>query len=137
MVDSVNMIENGTAPRLSQDGMPGASYDPLLKKENVRLDLSKPARAVHNFIRGCDRVPGAWIVVEGQQVSLFGSTCKGAVDTTSLRVLTEFKAEGCDATHLVCPDGVYLCCGDGLYTFVDKVEVDKKSIPAAKFLQPE
>ena len=31
-----------------------------------QLDLNMPARDIHNFIRGNDKVPGAWITINGE-----------------------------------------------------------------------
>lgn len=74
MLEAVNLIEQGQAPRLIQSE-DGASYDPMLnKKELTELKLDElSGKQLHNFIRGCDTVPGAWIRIDGQTVKLFGS----------------------------------------------------------------
>lgn len=40
----------------------------------AKIDWSKSQREVHNFIRGNDRVPGAWTIINGQKMTLFGSS---------------------------------------------------------------
>jgi methionyl-tRNA formyltransferase len=37
------------------------------------VNFNQSAQAIHNFIRGMDSAPGAWTVLEGQNVKLFGS----------------------------------------------------------------
>ena len=137
MVEAVKMIEDGTAPHISQEGMPGASYEPIMKKELAALDLTKSAQEVHNFIRGCDRVPGAWLLLGGEQVTVFGSAFAGAtVDVASLKVLKEVAFDGVAATQpgRVCADGLLLQCGDGQFVRVDKVEYRKKTVNGSAFL---
>lgn len=72
MAEAVNLIAEGKAPKITQPEE-GASYEPLLnKKELYKLHLDKMTGAeIHNFIRGCDKVPGAWIKLEGQCVKLY------------------------------------------------------------------
>src|SRR5699024_10467954 len=74
VAEAVNLIDNGRAPKLVQP-TEGASYEPLLNKpELYRLDLDHlTGQQVHDFIRGCDTLPGAWISIDGQRVKLFGS----------------------------------------------------------------
>ena len=74
MLEAVNLIEQGQAPRMIQSE-DGASYDPMLnKKELTELKLDElSGKQLHNFIRGCDTVPGAWIRIDGQTVKLYGS----------------------------------------------------------------
>ena len=74
VVEAVNLIDQGKAPKITQPEE-GASYEPMLnKKELTRLNLAQmTGREIHNFIRGCDKVPGAWISLDGQAVKLYGS----------------------------------------------------------------
>lgn len=32
----------------------------------LQVNLAQPAEAIHNWIRGHDKVPGAWTVIGGQ-----------------------------------------------------------------------
>lgn len=59
------MIEAGTAPSIVQTEE-GATYDPMVKKTTVQINWNQPALKIHNFIRGCDKVPGAWGVIDGE-----------------------------------------------------------------------
>lgn len=74
-VEAVNLIAAGKAPRITQPEE-GASYEPYItvKPELAEIDWTKSQREVHNFIRGNDSVPGAWTVINGEKVSLFGSS---------------------------------------------------------------
>jgi formyltetrahydrofolate dehydrogenase len=70
----VSLIAEGKAPKIPQPEE-GASYEPMLNKKEssmVRLD-ELTGQQLHNFIRGCDKVPGAWITLDEQEVKLYGS----------------------------------------------------------------
>jgi len=70
VLESVDLIAAGTAPRLPQDESQ-ATYDPLCRDEHARVDWSRPVAEVHNLIRGCDPQPGAYVVRAGEKVRLY------------------------------------------------------------------
>jgi methionyl-tRNA formyltransferase len=70
VLESVDRIAAGTAPRIPQDASK-ASYDPLCRDEHARVDWSSPAADVYNLIRGCDPQPGAYVVRGGEKVRLY------------------------------------------------------------------
>lgn len=72
VLESVALIEAGTAPRLVQDERL-ASYEPLCRDPHARVDWSRPATSVHDLIRGCDPQPGAYTTAAGAQVRLYES----------------------------------------------------------------
>ena len=38
-----------------------------------QIDWNQPAQKIHDFIRGMDKVPGAWTEIDGQVCIIFGS----------------------------------------------------------------
>jgi methionyl-tRNA formyltransferase len=50
-----------------------ASYAPILKKENGRIDWSNPAQQIHDLIRGFQPWPGAHTSFRGQSLHLWRS----------------------------------------------------------------
>ena len=74
MAEAVNLIAEGKAPRVVQSEE-GASYEGMLnKKESSMLKIDElTGEQLHNFIRGCDKVPGAWIKLDDQEIKLYGS----------------------------------------------------------------
>ncbi|XP_032698674.1 cytosolic 10-formyltetrahydrofolate dehydrogenase isoform X2 [Lontra canadensis] len=65
MVQAVRLITEGKAPRLPQPEE-GATYEGIQKKETAKINWEQPAEAIHNWIRGNDKVPGAWTEACGQ-----------------------------------------------------------------------
>eukprot|EP00058_Branchiostoma_floridae_P001935 XP_002587423.1 hypothetical protein BRAFLDRAFT_129324 [Branchiostoma floridae] len=83
MAEAVQLIADGKAPRIPQSE-DGATYEPMLKKkESVQINWDQTGEALHNFIRGNDKLPGAWTTINGEgqrnytppslQVTLYGS----------------------------------------------------------------
>ena len=72
MVESVELVEQGTAPRIMQDESQ-ATYEAIFKGEHAAIDWSKPGRQVYDLIRGCTPQPGAATTIKGQQVEFFES----------------------------------------------------------------
>jgi len=70
VLDSVQLIAEGRAPREAQDERL-ATYDPLLGDGHATIDWSRPQAEVHNLIRGCDPQPGAHTTWRGARLRLF------------------------------------------------------------------
>lgn len=70
LLEAVDMVKGGTAPRVPQDESQ-ATYEPLLNDEHTAIDWAKPAREVYNLIRGCNPQPGAHTTLNGEQLRIF------------------------------------------------------------------
>jgi len=83
LLEAVDLVRAGTAPRISQDESL-ATYEGPCERDNARLDWAKPWRQVYDLIRGCDPAPGAWTTFEGQALQVFGATPLPARDRAGL-----------------------------------------------------
>ena len=72
LIESVDLVANGNAPRIAQDETQ-ATYEGWCGSRDAQVDWSQNADTVHNLIRGCDPQPGAWSTLNDEKVSLFGS----------------------------------------------------------------
>jgi methionyl-tRNA formyltransferase len=70
MVEAVDMVRNGTAPRTVQDES-NATYEGWCRAENVIIDWTKPVGEIYNMIRGSDPSPGAGTTLDGKKVQFF------------------------------------------------------------------
>jgi methionyl-tRNA formyltransferase len=70
MIEAIELIENGGAPRIVQDESK-ATYEPICRDEHAKVDFSKPAHEVHNLIRGCDPQPGSFAAIDGRRIRLY------------------------------------------------------------------
>lgn len=70
MLEAVNMVRDGTAPKLPQDPDAG-SYEGWCGKDEVKIDWNEPVDKVFDLIRGANPQPGAWTVVNGKELKIF------------------------------------------------------------------
>ncbi|XP_056444110.1 mitochondrial 10-formyltetrahydrofolate dehydrogenase [Gadus chalcogrammus] len=129
MVESVQLIADGKAPRVVQSEE-GASYEGIQKKSNAKVNWAQPAEAIHNWIRGHDKVPGAWTVIDGQNVTLYGSSLLSGTPADG----QPLEVEGLATPGLVTKTGLVLHGSDGKALLVKSLQFeDGKMIPASKF----
>ncbi|KAM6896473.1 mitochondrial 10-formyltetrahydrofolate dehydrogenase [Lycodopsis pacificus] len=129
MVESVQLIADGKAPRIPQTEE-GASYEGIQKKSNSKVNLAQPAGAIHDWIRGHDKVPGAWTVVDGLSVTLYNSSMlRGSVPAGQ-----PLEIEGASQPGLVTKNGLVLYGSDGKALLVKNLQFeDGKMITASKY----
>ena len=72
MVESVDLVRDGNAPKLAQDEAL-ATYESWWRKDDAEIDWSRPLAEVYNFIRGSNPRPGAWTTIGGEQVEILDS----------------------------------------------------------------
>lgn len=102
VVRTVGLIESGDYSLEKQDNA-AATPAPKLHRDNCRIDWSRPAEEVHNFIRGLSPWPGAWTMMNNAQLKLLRSRV-GTPETepaTPGTVITNDQ----NALSIVCGDG--------------------------------
>ncbi len=72
LIESVEFVANGKAPRIEQDESL-ATYESWCGNADGRIDWDLDVGTIHNLIRGCDPRPGAWAQWDDERVRLFGS----------------------------------------------------------------
>jgi methionyl-tRNA formyltransferase len=70
MVEAVQLIKRGLAPRIPQDDSK-ATYEPPCDDRVASVDFEKPINDIYNFIRGCDPQPGAYTTFKGKRVRFY------------------------------------------------------------------
>ncbi len=121
---TVEQIEQGTAGRTRQDAAQ-ATYAPMLSKELSPMDWSRPARALHDQVRGLIPWPAAAAELGGVRCKVFAS--RVCPETTSAPPGTVVQAD---------KKGLRVACGGGTVLELCQIQPDgKKQLPAAAFLQ--
>lgn len=69
IVECLDLLENGTAPRIPQDNEK-ATYCQLLTREDERILWDKSGFAIHNQIRSLSTEPGAYTYFQGTPFKL-------------------------------------------------------------------
>lgn len=126
----MRLIAEGKAPRLPQPEE-GATYEGIQKKETAKINWEQSAEAIHNWIRGNDKVPGAWTEACGQKLTFFNST----LNTAGL--VPEGEALPIPGAHqpgIVTKAGLILFGNDDRMLLVKNIQLeDGRMIPASRF----
>ena len=118
MMESIELVRDGNAPRVVQDPDDG-SYEGWCRKDDVQIDWSKGTDEVYNLIRGANPQPGAWTTFNGNEVKIFDSR--------------KADASGEPGSLLSIDDGgAVIATGDGAIR-VMKVRADAGKLAAADY----
>ncbi|XP_059792788.1 mitochondrial 10-formyltetrahydrofolate dehydrogenase isoform X3 [Balaenoptera ricei] len=129
MVEAVQLIADGKAPRIPQSEE-AATYEGIQKKENAEISWDQSAEALHNWIRGHDKVPGAWTEINGQVVTFYGSSLLNS----SIPPGEPLEIKGAKKPGLVTKSGLVLFGNDGKALMVRNLQFeDGKMIPASQY----
>uniref|UniRef100_A0A8D2GQH0 10-formyltetrahydrofolate dehydrogenase n=1 Tax=Urocitellus parryii TaxID=9999 RepID=A0A8D2GQH0_UROPR len=129
MVEAVQLIADGKAPRVPQP-QEGATYEGIQKKENAEISWDQSAEVLHNWIRGHDKVPGAWSEINGQMVTFYGSSLL----SSSVPPGEPLEIKGAKKPGLVTKNGLVLFGNDGKTLMVKSLQFeDGKMIPASQY----
>ncbi len=72
ILESIDLIKEGKAPRISQDEAQ-ATYEPPCDDRVAGIDWSKPAQELYNLVRGCDPQPGAYTLFKDEKVRFYAA----------------------------------------------------------------
>ncbi len=70
MMDAVDLVRDGKAPKIPQDDSQ-ATYESWCKKSDVEIGWNKPVGEVYNLIRGANPHPGAWTTFDGKKLDIY------------------------------------------------------------------
>jgi methionyl-tRNA formyltransferase len=105
MLESVDLVKAGKAPRIKQDESQ-STYEGRCGADNARIDWGKPWRQIHNLIRGCNPAPGAWTTLDGKTLQVFEAKPLPARDPKGIAgKMGEIVAVEADGFTVVCADG--------------------------------
>ena len=93
MVEAVELVRNGTAPRTVQDDSK-ATYEGWCRAENVVIDWSKPVQEIYNMIRGGDPSPGSGTTFDGKAIQFFKAGRVDGDTATRAGEVTEVTEDG-------------------------------------------
>ena len=124
LVETVKKIEDGTACRTPQDAAQ-VTYAPMLSRELSPMDWNKPARALHDQVRGLIPWPAAVAELGGVRCKVFSTAVCG--ESTSAAPGTVVQAG---------KKGLKIACGGETVLEILELQPDgKKRMAASAFLQ--
>jgi len=122
MVEAMEKLEANGLP-LTPQPEEGVLYAAKIDKGETRIDFSKPARDVHNHIRGLSPFPGAW----------FEAEIGGKPER--VKVLASEISQGSGEAATVLDDALTVACGDGAVRLLKLQKAGGKPLAAADFLR--
>jgi methionyl-tRNA formyltransferase len=123
ILDSLWGLDRGEISPRPQD-QEKASYAPILKKEDGRIEWTRTAQQIYNRVRGFTPWPGAYTTFRGQTCHLWARPERGAA------------ADGRVALGEIIPSTkeVYIVCGEGTCLRLESVQLEgRKRISAREF----
>ena len=125
MMESVDLVKAGKAPRIKQDESL-ATYEGRCLAENAKIDWGKPWRQIDRLIRGCNPAPGAWTTLNGKTLQVFDVKPLPAKDP---------KGIGGKIGEIVdiAADGFSVACADGRVKIMRVKPADGGKVAAADF----
>ena len=93
ILEAVDMVRNGTAPRVAQDESQ-ATYEGWCRAGDVVIDWSRPAGDIYNLIRGSDPSPGAGTTFGGEKLRFYNAELRDHEGSTEPGEVTELTDQG-------------------------------------------
>jgi methionyl-tRNA formyltransferase len=122
MVHALSALEGGGLDcRPQAEG--GVTYAEKIDPAETRIDWSRPAREVHNLIRGLSPYPGAWF-----EIDLNGKPER-------IKALRSTLANGTGAPGLALDNKLTIACGEGAVRLVEVQRAAKRPMSADDFLR--
>ena len=82
IVEALDLIKSGKAPKISQDDAL-ATYERPCDDTVAAIDWSKSASDLYNLVRGCDPQPGAYSTLKGEKVRFYKASLIEATEEMS------------------------------------------------------
>jgi len=123
MVEAVEMVKNGTAPKIEQDHSK-ATYEGWCRSSDVMIDWNNPGVEIYNLIRGSDPSPGANTLWNQKSIYLFSTSFESSNHDNPPGTVTKIS-----------DDSFSLSVSGGIIT-IGRVKVDREAkIMAADFVK--
>ena len=120
MVEAMAILESGALP-LTPQAPHGATYARKIDKAETRVDWSKTAAEVHNYIRGLSPFPGAWCEME----------IGGKLERIKLLRTIPVSENGAPGSML---NGLTIACGNGAVVITELQRAGGKPLTVDEFL---
>lgn len=73
VLKTIEAIDKGDVDTYGQDEAKALHHAPKIFKETCEIDWSKPARSIHNLVRGLSPYPAAWTTLQDKSCKIFAT----------------------------------------------------------------
>lgn len=119
---AIGALERG-ALQLQKQPESGVTYAEKISKSETRVVWSRPAREVHNHIRGLSPFPGAWFELPAE------------TGAARVKVLRSTLVEGSGEPGRVLDDQLAIACGEGAIRILELQKAGSRAMKAEEFLR--
>lgn len=139
LIETINSIKSKTVRPVKQDDTQ-ATYAPMLKKEDGRIDWSMNAQKIRNLIRGFNPWPGAYTRWEGLQIKIISAnTVLSSQDQFSELIATTGQLQCLTEKHgtilKISAEGILIATGKGTLLIVELQPENKNRMTASEFIK--
>jgi len=122
VLHTVRVIEQGKAkPQRQDDAL--ATPAPKIFREDCRIDWTKPATEIHNFVRGLSPFPGAFSLHNGKILKILSSEP------------TAIEPSGAPGQIIPGPTSLHVRAGDRMLSILEIQLEGKRRMPVQDFLR--
>lgn len=130
-IDTIESILNGTLKTIPQEQLIGETEPtpaPKIFKETCRIDWNRPAREIHNLVRGLSPYPAAWSVLTDDRKEV------GSVKIFETAVIDK-EIDVKPGQIVIDGSRLIVGCGDGQIEVLSLQTQGKRRMPTADFLR--
>jgi methionyl-tRNA formyltransferase len=129
MAETLRGLAAGTIAPKAQNHAE-ASYAPMLKKEDGRIDWNRPAVEIYNRMRGFAPWPGDYTTFRGQSCHVWGEP----VSKEGAAALASETGGAAPGTLFAGKNELFVCCGDATVLRLLTVQMEgRKAVKASDF----
>ena len=115
LVDTLEEIKNGTAPRIKQDK--DFSMAPMLSKSMAQINWNtKTAEEIKNLVRGLNPIMGAYTFLKGKKIKFWKVQI---IDENEIQVENMNFLKNGTVIISDSKDGIYIKCKDGIIKILE------------------
>ncbi|MEK6600085.1 MAG: methionyl-tRNA formyltransferase [Deltaproteobacteria bacterium] len=122
LIKTIKGIKSETIRPIPQDDSQ-ATYAPMLKKEDGRIDWTMKAEEIKNLIRGSNPWPGAYTRWDGKQIKIFKAEVEAGVKEEPGTVIN------------ISTEGIFVATGKGILLIKELQPENKNRMTASEFIK--
>ena len=123
LIETLDLIEKGTAPRIPQNDEE-SSYAPIMNKSLGKIDFTKSAKEIHDLVRGVNPWPSAYTTYDSKTMKVWKT-----------KVLDESSNKECGTILKVDKEGIRVATKDKVLLIEDIQMPNKKRVAVCEYIK--
>ena len=123
LIETLDLIEKGTAPRIPQNDEE-SSYAPIMNKSLGKIDFTKSAKEIHDLVRGVNPWPSAYTTYDSKTMKVWKT-----------KVLDESSNKECGTILKVDKEGIRVATKDKVLLIEEIQMPNKKRVAVCEYIK--